>query len=455
MRTKSVMSAVLAALGLLAVLVIPSAAGAEGDHRQTGNTVPVYTITFENLTHGQYFTPPNYALHNRHADVFSRGEEASNGVRQVAENGAVPVLAEELAAAIDANGLGVSGVGFTEGVEPGPIGPGEAVTFEVTSPERRLSIVSMIVCTNDGFAGLDGRRLPHYDGGTEVYFLRGYDAGTEVNTEARGDIVPAPFCGEGDGTDMSNPDLAENGVIRNHRGIQGTGDLDPDIFDWNNPVVKVTVTRTDVPVDVRYEVTFENLTHGQYFTPPNFALHNPYADVFDRGEEASNGVRQVAENGAVPVLAEELAAAIDANGLGVSGVGFTEGVEPGPIGPGEAVTFEITGSERHLSIVSMIVCTNDGFAGLDGRRVPGRDGQTRTYYLRGYDAGTEVNTEARGDIVPAPFCGEGDGTDMSNPDLAENGVIRNHRGIRGTGDLDPDIFDWNGPVVRVTVTRIG
>ncbi len=132
-----------------------------------------------------------------------------------------PILAAELEAAIDNAGLGTSGVGADA-----PIAPGQASTFTVTvtSNETKFSLVSMIICTNDGFVGADQKRLPRADGETVTYTLRGYDAGTEINTENRADLVPAPFCGDGQGTGATNPSLAENGVIRVHRTLQGTGD---------------------------------------------------------------------------------------------------------------------------------------------------------------------------------------------------------------------------------------
>jgi hypothetical protein len=42
---------------------------------------------------------------------------------------------------------------------------------------------------------------------------------------------------------MSNPALAEGGVIHHHEGIQGVVDLDPTIYDWANPVVQVDIVR--------------------------------------------------------------------------------------------------------------------------------------------------------------------------------------------------------------------
>ena len=221
--------------GMIAVLLPTvansSIAGAEA--------VPTYQITFENLTSGQYFTPPNFAVHSDRVDVFDLRSPASPGVHAVAENGAVPVLAAELADAVDALGWGVSGVGGDA-----PLSPGASVDFEVTSSERKFSLVSMIICTNDGFAGADSKNLPTYAGQTITYDLRGYDAGTELNTENRADLVPAPFCGEGGGTGESNPSLAENGVVRVHRTLQGTGDL-PANFDWDNneSIARITITR--------------------------------------------------------------------------------------------------------------------------------------------------------------------------------------------------------------------
>lgn len=221
---------------LLAVsAAAPLSAGISG-YGESGSEA-TYSITIENTSTGQWLTPPNWAAHDRSVRVFHSGARASVGVQAVAENGEVPVLAAELAAAIDDTGAGVSGVGAMA-----PIPPGGSATFMVTTDERNLSVVSMIVCTNDGFTGVDSMRLPQQMGATRTHGLKSYDAGTEVNTELRADIVPAPFCGAGGGSGMSNPMLAENGRISAHRGITGVGDM-PSSFDWDNPVAQLTVSR--------------------------------------------------------------------------------------------------------------------------------------------------------------------------------------------------------------------
>ncbi len=440
-----------------AAAVVASVFGGGISEAQSGddaNNQPgaLYEITITNTTEGQYLTPPNWAAHNRAVDVFQPGHAASPGVEAVAERGEVPVLAAELTAAVDDAGYGVSGVAGDT-----PLEPGESRTFTINSDERRLSIVSMIICTNDGFGGVDSVWLPSIEGNTRTYALRDWDAGTERNTERRADIVPAPFCSTPRGAEGGNgadqPEIDGFGRIFAHPTINGFGDM-PENFDWDRGSVgTVSVTRVDTPET--YSVSVENLTEGQYFTPLNFAAHSSQADVWSLGAAPSPGVAGVAELGDVPGLAAELNAAIDQQGLGVSGVADAEA---GPIAPGATRHFSFTTNERRLSIVSMIICTNDGFGGLDSGWLPSGEGQTRTFYLSGYDAGAELNTERRADIVPAPFCstpvGATGGTGEDQPEIDGFNKINRHPTLLGIGDL-PDRFDWTGPVLKVTVTNNG
>jgi hypothetical protein len=105
----------------------------------------------------------------------------------------------------------------------------------------------------------------------------------------------------------------------------------------------------------------------------------------------------------------------------------------------------------------MLICTNDGFTGVDGTRLPSKVGQTVTLMTAGYDAGTEINTEDFADIVPpcqglmGVSSGE-PGTGTSNPALAEGGVIMHHEGIQGGSDLLPAVHGWRDPVARITIT---
>lgn len=300
----------------------------------------------------------------------------------------------------------------------------------------------MLICTNDGFAGVSGARVSQRKGQTMKYG-RAYDAGSEINTQLFDDLVPPCSGIDGTGTGMSNPTLAENGVVRRHSGITATGDLSPADNGWRDPVIKVTIERV-----ATYEITITNLTSGQPITPAVIAAHQGRHDLFRKGTEASNGLQQLAENGGVGVLAAEVAANPSISASAVVG--------GAPLAPGASasVSLDVVGRADRFSLASMLVCTNDGFGGIDGRRLPKTIGSERSYHARAYDAGTEMNTELFADLVP-PCDGDPEtGTDMSNSALAEGGTVGRHPGIANVGDLT-DAHAWSGPVVQVTIERTG
>ncbi|MDH3705678.1 MAG: spondin domain-containing protein, partial [Acidimicrobiia bacterium] len=281
-----------------------------------------------------------------------------------------------------------------------------------------------------------------------------YDAGTEINTENFDDLVPpcGPLTGVdsgGAGTDETDPNLAEHGVITSHAGITGVADLVPAIHDWEDPVAKITVTRIDKAP--RYEFVFHNETGGQPFTPGFVATHNRRFDLFERNQPASEAIQGVAENGNVPGL---VAATEQARHV------FSVDVGPGPIMPGDEQRVEVITARniRRASSAAMLICSNDGFTGFDSIRLPSAVGDRVTVPLRAYDAGTEINTEDFDDLVPpcGPLTGVdsgGAGTDETNPALAQNSVIRPHSGIHGRADLVPAIHGWDGHVGSVEVIR--
>jgi hypothetical protein len=131
--------------------------------------------------------------------------------------------------------------------------PGASVTVPLTAePDSRfVSFVSMLICTNDGFTGVSGAKLPEQLGDEIDLYLSAYDAGTEINTQDFSDLVPPCPVLSGVATDkmgggMSDPALAEDGMVHLHPGIlDGVGDLDLAIQGWNDPVAKLTVRRTN------------------------------------------------------------------------------------------------------------------------------------------------------------------------------------------------------------------
>ncbi len=211
-----------------------------------------------------------------------------------------------------------------------------------------------------------------------------------------------------------------------------------------------------------YEVTITNLTSGQPFTPALLATHRGKHAIFDVGRPAGPAVQQIAENGDNGPLSAALAADKKVSGTAQVASPLVPAGRVAATGLPSEVTTTVTAERgaHRLSFAMMLICTNDGFTGVDGLKLPRHIGRSVTTTTAGYDAGTERNTQAFADMVPPcrPLITGGPmaGTGMTNPALAEGGVIRHHPGIQSAvGDLDPAVFGWSDPVARVRVTRVG
>jgi hypothetical protein len=103
--------------------------------------------------------------------------------------------------------------------------------------------------------------------------------------------------------------------------------------------------------------------------------------------------------------------------------------------------------EKHplIDAAWMLGNTNDGFSGFSGIDAYSLT-QPMTLEVRGYDAGSEINSEKKG------FLGALGAGNERDP---ENGVIAYHAGIRGDADAPKDWnWDVNGPVAKVTITPV-
>ena len=214
-----------------------------------------------------------------------------------------------------------------------------------------------------------------------------------------------------------------------------------------------------------YEVTITNLTGGQPLSPPVVATHKGSHAIFDVGRPASEGVKEIAENGNNAPLLAQLPTDNRISDFTETGTGpLVPPGRPGSAMFGSRVSFTITAGPgaKRLSFASMLICTNDGFTGVDGLRLPTAREPKTVKGTRSYDAGTEVNTEAYADLVPpcqaliGDSAGENDaGTGVSNPALAEGGVIHRHQGILGIDDLSTSIHDWTDPVAQIKIEPAG
>ena len=230
MNSKRSLATLVASGAVLAATTLAGAAGvaaAEMDGEAT------YRVTVTNLAAGQPQTPPLVVLHGAEASLAESGAPASEGLQQLAENGNPQILVDALSGA---EGVAAVAVGEHPLVAGGVPGAAELPSFaalEVSAPASAglVSIASMLICTNDGLSLVHDAALPAEVGAQAVYYSGAYDAGTERNTESFADLVPpcqgvVGVTGESEGAGMSNPDLAEGGVLAEHPGIAGAADLD-------------------------------------------------------------------------------------------------------------------------------------------------------------------------------------------------------------------------------------
>jgi len=205
------------------------------------------TLKVTNLTHALYFTPLLVTAHRHNLDLFEPGLAASPELQAMAEGGDISGL-QGLAEAAGATSVADPAAGL--------LGPGEHADIENLKVHNhaRLSLVGMLLPTNDGFVGLDSWPVPSAPGHYTL-FLNGYDAGTEINDEiitgggAPGVAgIPADPGGNA-GTGASGVATTEiNQTVHIHRGVigdrdlsGGDSDLDERVHRWLNPVAKVDI----------------------------------------------------------------------------------------------------------------------------------------------------------------------------------------------------------------------
>ena len=190
-----------------------------------------FHVTITNLTNRINFTPVLVASHRRPVSIFEAGTPASDDLAAIAEGGDIGPLTTTLNHNADVVDVQNSG---------GLLGPGESVTVVVRGSHgaRYISVASMMLPTNDGFIGLNSAFVWKRSGMT--FHSPGYDAGSEANDELCANI-PGPTCG-GAGPSPGVSD-GDEGFVHIHRGMHDIGDLSSAVYDWRNPVARISVSR--------------------------------------------------------------------------------------------------------------------------------------------------------------------------------------------------------------------
>ncbi len=200
-----------------------------------------------------------------------------------------------------------------------------------------------------------------------------------------------------------------------------------------------------------YTITVENLTKGIYLTPILAVGHSDVdKSVFQYGKVADTELQAVAEGGDFGPLAEEFAS---------EGGFVVTNPAQGLLGPGEEVSFKIPRSNSRITLIAMMLPTNDGFVALDSALL-----RTGKQYLYAIDAGTEANNEqiivgsGKPGIsgIPADPGGANHESipSVSTPqDIVIEGIVARHPGIKGFlgSALKPEHHGWEGPIAVITI----
>lgn len=208
-------------------------------------------------------------------------------------------------------------------------------------------------------------------------------------------------------------------------------------------------------------VKINNLSSAQNFTTPIFIVHNKEISLFEWGTPASAELTSLAEEGDTSAIETFLQSADVASFV----CGYTLG--EAPVAPGESYYTEVPTEEKAnctcadiaMTVLSKVQWTNDAFVGINTVVLPITPWDTldephaawTPIDSPAYDAGTEANTERCIDIeggcpnTVTPKAGPA--TPAAR--LAGEGFIHVSSGIRGTGDLDANVFDWANPIAVI------
>jgi len=199
-----------------------------------------------------------------------------------------------------------------------------------------------------------------------------------------------------------------------------------------------------------FKISITNLTANQPLSPLAAIAHTHGYHAFMDGQAASSALEKLAEGGDHQPLI--IQAKADSHYLD-SRTGTA------PIAPGASDSLEVSvthGSKAYLSLLSMLVNTNDGFTAANSYHLADLAlHQSRTLMLPAWDAGTEANTEAAG-TLPGP-ADLGEGYNATRDDTVNQVGI--HRGVISADDgLASSVLNgshrFDNPVARLTITRI-
>lgn len=197
-----------------------------------------FEISVSNLTVGQPLSPiVVFILDDTQPNAFAVGTPASDALELMAESGDNSGLLDSIDSLGEASGAA-------------PVGPGGSDSFELEveaddDTALTLTVLAMLVNTNDAFTGVNGADISNLAAGASLVFRTpSYDSGTETNSEAAG-TIPGPVDG-GEGFNATRDDVADQ--VTMHGGVVTAADgFSSSVLGqqhrWDNPVTTVSIMR--------------------------------------------------------------------------------------------------------------------------------------------------------------------------------------------------------------------
>ena len=204
-----------------------------------------FDVQVVNLTQAQPISPVAVMLHNSGFNSFIDGETASPALELLAEGGDNSDVLGEVQAASQH---------VASGSTAGPVMPStssETLSFTVPSEDLgdlRLSVIGMLILTNDAFTGTNAANISGMDvGDSRTMTGPTWDSGTEANTETAATLPGLA----GEGFNAARDDLIDR--VRFHQGVVTSASADfglassdlTEIHRFLNPTTRIIVTRVE------------------------------------------------------------------------------------------------------------------------------------------------------------------------------------------------------------------
>ncbi|WP_298774596.1 spondin domain-containing protein [uncultured Shewanella sp.] len=198
------------------------------------NNIQQYNVTVTNLTAAQPMSPLTLVIHEANTQLWQQGQPSSLAIEKIAESGDNSDL---LALASIKDNMTSKNI----------LLPGESDTLTLTLADtnaQTISLVTMLVNTNDAFTGFSDITLKHLSlNETMEWQTVVYDAGTEANSEEKG-TIPGPVD-NGEGFNITRDDLNR---VHLHSGVIS---LDDGLVDsvlsayhrFDNPSLNIKIQR--------------------------------------------------------------------------------------------------------------------------------------------------------------------------------------------------------------------